>query len=121
MAKDIAKTDKNKTGVKVGFSERKRVRLSLGKREMEVMVTPFLLATQLDSYEGFLQAHVEPSQRKDMGLHAAFKSVFPITSYSGHAQIEYLSYNLGEPLFDVHECKLRGLTYAAPLKVKMRL
>ena len=120
MAKDIAKTDKNKT-VKVGFSERKRVRLSLGKREAEVMVTPFLLATQLDSYETFLQAHVAPEQRKDIGLHAAFKSVFPITSYSGHAQIEYLSYTLGEPMFDVVECKLRGLTYAAPLRVKMRL
>ncbi len=121
MSKDIAKSSKRSKGQKIGFSERKRVRLSLGKREAEVMVIPFLLATQLDSYETFLQEHVRPEERKDIGLHAAFKSVFPITSYSGHAQIEYVSYILGEPLFDVQECKLRGLTYAAPLKVKMRL
>ncbi len=121
MSRNTSKSKNQKPRAKVGFSERKRVRLSLGKRDGEVLVTPFLLATQLDSYETFLQADIAPEQRRDVGLHAAFKSVFPIASYSGHAQIEYISYNLGEPLFDVSECKLRGLTYAAPLKVKMRL
>jgi len=121
MAKDITKTDKTKAAVKVGFSERKRVRLDLGKRGGADMKPPYLLATQLDSYESFLQANVPLDERKDMGLHAAFKSVFPISSHSGHAQIDYISYVLGEPLFDVTECKLRGLTFAAPLRVKMRL
>ena len=59
--------------------------------------------------------------RQDTGLHAAFKSVFPIVSYSGNAALEYVSYRIGEPVFDVKECQLRGVTYAAPLRVKVRL
>ena len=58
---------------------------------------------------------------KRQGLHAAFRSVFPIVSYSGNARLEYVSYRLGEPVFDVRECQLRGLTYAAPLRVRLRL
>lgn len=105
----------------ISYPEKKRARVHLGKREVEVIKTPYLLATQIDSYNNFLQPGVAPDQREDSGLHAAFKSVFPITSYSGHSQLDYVNYTLGEPLFDVYECKLRGLTYAAPLKVKMRL
>jgi len=112
-------TKKNVTPIP--YPEKKRARVHLGKREVEVIKTPYLLATQIDSYNKFLQAGIPHDQREDTGLHAAFKSVFPIVSYSGHSQIDYVNYTLGEPLFDVHECKLRGVTYAAPLKVKMRL
>lgn len=101
-------------------TEKKRIRKSFGKSP-SVMETPYLLALPLDSYRSFLQAGVEPDKRADIGLHAAFKSVFPITSYSGHAALDYVSYILGEPAFDVTECKSRGLTYAAPLRVKLRL
>src|SRR5690554_5226750 len=62
-----------------------------------------------------------PEDRRETGLHAAFKSVFPIVSYSGNAALEYVSYRIGEPVFDVKECQLRGVTYAAPLRVKVRL
>ena len=102
-------------------SEKRRVRLRLGQSQSEVMQTPYLLGIQIDSYEQFLQANIPADKRTDIGLHSAFKSVFPIESYSGNAKLEYVSYALGEPLFDVKECKLRGLTYAGPLKVKMRL
>lgn len=102
-------------------SEKKRVRLRLGESGSEVLKIPYLLATQIDSYRQFLQYGVPASQRQDVGLHAAFSSVFPIESYSGLARLEYVGYTLGVPVFTETECKLRGLTYAAPLKVKMRL
>jgi len=102
------------------FTEKKRIRKDFGKRP-EILEVPYLLAIQLDSYRAFLQADVAPEERKDQGLHAAFKSVFPIVSYSGNAALEYVSYRLGEPAFDVKECQMRGLTYAAPLRVKLRL
>src|SRR5512138_738388 len=102
------------------FTEKKRIRKDFGKRE-SILEVPYLLAIQLDSYRKFLQADVAEDRREDAGLHAAFKSVFPITSYSGNAILEYVSYRLGEPVFDVKECQLRGLTYAAPLRVKVRL
>jgi DNA-directed RNA polymerase subunit beta len=102
------------------FTEKKRIRKDFGKRE-SILDVPYLLAIQLDSYRKFLQAEVAEGRRDDAGLHAAFKSVFPITSYSGNAILEYVSYRLGDPVFDVKECQLRGLTYAAPLRVKVRL
>jgi len=102
------------------FTEKKRIRKNFGKQP-SILEVPYLLAIQLDSYRGFLQAEVPEDSRSDVGLHAAFKSVFPITSYSGNASLEYVSYRLGEPVFDVKECQLRGLTYAAPLRVKVRL
>lgn len=102
-------------------SEKKRVRLRLGESGSEVLGIPYLLATQIDSYRQFLQMNIPLADRQDVGLHAAFRSVFPIESYSGTARIEYVSYTLGECIFTERECKLRGLTYAAPLKVKMRL
>ncbi len=102
------------------FTEKKRIRKDFGKRPI-ILDTPFLLATQIDSYRRFLQDGVARDDRADLGLHAAFKSVFPITSYSGNAALEYVSYRLGEPVFDVRECQLRGTTYAAPLRVLARL
>jgi DNA-directed RNA polymerase subunit beta len=102
------------------FTEKKRIRKDFGKRE-SILDVPYLLAIQLDSYRKFLQADTAESRRDDVGLHAAFKSVFPIVSYSGNAFLEYVSYRLGDPVFDVKECQLRGLTYAAPLRVKVRL
>ncbi len=102
------------------FTEKKRVRKDFGKRS-SILGVPYLLAIQLDSYREFLQEHVPPEQYADNGLHAAFKSVFPITSYSGNAALEYVGYRLGRPIFDVKECQLRGLTFAAPLRVRVRL
>ncbi|WP_420428853.1 DNA-directed RNA polymerase subunit beta [Algiphilus sp.] len=102
------------------FTEKKRIRKNFRKRE-DTLPIPFLLATQIDSYRGFLQAEQAPSKRLDMGLHAAFNSVFPMQSYSGAAALEYLSYRLGEPVFDEKECRIRGLNYSAPLRVKCRL
>ncbi len=101
-------------------TEKRRIRKSFGKSS-RAMDNPYLLSLQLDSYKAFLQEEVPVAKRTDTGLHAAFKSVFPITSYSGNAALEYFSYSLGEPAFDVRECKSRGLTYAAPLRVKLRL
>jgi DNA-directed RNA polymerase subunit beta len=102
------------------FTEKKRIRKNFGKQP-GILQVPYLLAIQLDSYRTFLQAEVPEDSRNDIGLHAAFKTVFPISSYSGNASLEYVSYRLGEPVFDVKECQLRGLTYAAPLRVKVRL
>ncbi|MDX1514162.1 MAG: DNA-directed RNA polymerase subunit beta, partial [Gammaproteobacteria bacterium] len=102
------------------FTEKKRVRKDFGKRP-SILEAPYLLAIQLDSFRQFLQEGIAPEDRRDMGLHAAFKSVFPIESYSGDAALEYVSYRLGNPIFDVKECQLRGMTYAASLRVKLRL
>ena len=102
------------------FTEKKRIRKDFGKRP-SILGVPYLLSIQLDSYRDFLQEEKDPEQRNDMGLHAAFKSVFPIVSYSGNAELAYKSYRLGDPVFDVKECQLRGMTYAAPLRVQVSL
>ena len=102
------------------YTEKKRIRKDFG-RMTHVMDVPYLLAIQLDSYKKFTQEGVAVGDRKDAGLHAAFKSVFPIVSYSGNAALEYVDYALGAPAFDVGECQLRGVTYAVPLRVKVRL
>jgi DNA-directed RNA polymerase subunit beta len=102
------------------FTEKKRIRKDFGKRP-SILEVPYLLAIQLDSYRKFLQEDGVDNSRGEFGLHAAFKSVFPIVSYSGSAALEYISYRLGEPVFDVKECQSRGLTYAAPLRVQVRL
>ncbi len=102
------------------YTEKKRIRKDFGKLS-DVMDVPYLLAIQLDSYRKFTQADRSLEERIDIGLHAAFKSVFPISSYSGNAALEYVSYTLGKPVFDVAECTLRGTTYAAPLRVRVRL
>ncbi len=102
------------------FTEKKRIRKDFGKRPNNLDV-PFLLATQIESYHKFLQADCAAKDRCDQGLHAAFNSVFPIESYSGYAVLEYVKYRLGEPSFDERECHLRGATFAAPLRVLLRL
>ena len=102
------------------FTEKKRIRKSFAKRA-NVLPVPFLLATQLDSYATFLQADIEPAERRAIGLQAAFESIFPIESHSGTAELNFVSYSLGIPPFDVKECQQRGLTYAAPLRAKVRL
>jgi DNA-directed RNA polymerase subunit beta len=102
------------------FTEKKRIRKDFGKQR-SILEVPFLLAIQVDSYREFLQENIEPSKRKDLGLHAALKSVFPITSYSGNAALEYVGYKLGDPVFDERECRNRGLSYGAPLRVTVRL
>jgi DNA-directed RNA polymerase subunit beta len=102
------------------LTERKRIRKSFAKRA-NVQAVPFLLATQLESYTAFLQAHVAPESRRNEGLQAAFTSIFPISSHSGNARLEFVSFQLGEPPFDVKECQQRGLTYASPLRAKVRL
>src|SRR6056297_406015 len=102
------------------FTEKKRIRKDFGKRP-SILNVPYLLSIQLDSYRKFLQTDKSEGARDEIGLHAAFKTVFPIVSYSGNAALEYVSYRLGDPVFDVKECQLRGLTYAAPLRVKVRL
>jgi DNA-directed RNA polymerase subunit beta len=101
-------------------TEKKRIRKSFAKRA-SVLNVPFLLATQLESYMAFLQASVGAEQRRSEGLQAAFSSIFPISSHSGNARLEFVSYSLGEPPFDVKECQQRGLTYASPLRAKVRL
>src|SRR5438876_617287 len=102
------------------LTERKRIRKSFAKRAI-VQKVPFLIATQLESYTEFLQAHVAPESRRNQGLQAAFTSIFPISSHSGNARLEFVSFFLGEPPFDVKECQQRGLTYASPLRAKVRL
>jgi DNA-directed RNA polymerase subunit beta len=102
------------------FTEKKRVRKSFAKRAT-VHNVPFLLATQIESYQTFLQEDKAPSARKNEGLQSAFSSIFPIVSHNGFARLEFLSYVLGAPPFDVKECQQRGLTFASPLRAKVRL
>lgn len=102
------------------FTEKKRIRNNFGK-STEVLEVPYLLATQIDSYAHFLQSGTGINKRENEGLHAAFSSVFPIESHNGYAVLEYVRYRLGEPLFDVRECQQRGATYAASLRVLVRL
>ena len=102
------------------YTEKKRIRKHFGSLP-KVMDVPFLLAIQLDSYRKFTQQGIPADERDDYGLHAAFKSVFPIVSYSGNAALEYVDYRLGTPVFDVSECQLRGVTYSCALRVKVRL
>jgi len=102
------------------FTEKKRIRKNFGKLP-DVMDLPYLLAIQLDSYKNFTQTGVKVEDRKNTGLHAALNSIFPIVGYSGHAALEYVDYVLGKPAFDVEECKLRGVTFSVPLRVRVRL
>ncbi|MFK8027534.1 MAG: DNA-directed RNA polymerase subunit beta [Gammaproteobacteria bacterium] len=102
------------------FTEKKRVRKDFGKRP-QILEVPYMLQIQLASYRQFLQLDASADNRADTGLHGAFNTVFPIESYSGNVILEYVSYRLGKPVFDVKECQLRGLTYAAPLRVTVRL
>ncbi len=99
------------------FTEKKRIRRNFGKRPA-VIDEPYLLAIQTDSYKRFLDLEGE---QKSTGLQRAFESIFPIVSFSGNVELEYVSYRINDPVFDVKECQIRGLTYAAPLRVLVRL
>lgn len=98
------------------YTEKKRVRKDFGKRP-QVLGVPYLLSIQIDSFQKF----IEKDQAGQYGLEAAFRSVFPIKSYSGNSELRYINYRLGESIFDVKECQVRGLTFSAPLRVKLRL
>ncbi|APA86378.1 DNA-directed RNA polymerase subunit beta [Paraburkholderia sprentiae WSM5005] len=102
------------------FTEKKRIRKSFAKRPI-VHQVPFLLATQLESFSTFLQADASSTQRKPEGLQAAFTSVFPIVSHNGFARLEFVSYMLSPPAFNIKECQQRGLTYCSALRAKVRL
>ena len=102
------------------FTEKKRIRKSFAKRET-ILEVPYLLTTQLESYDKFLQQDRAADKRVDEGLQAAFGSIFPIVSNNGYAELQFEQYILGEPEFDIPECQLRGITYAAPLRAKIKL
>src|SRR5438094_10542909 len=102
------------------FTEKKRIRKSFAKRA-SVLPVPFLLETQLASYRAFLQLGTPPEARKNEGLQAAFTSIFPISSHSGNARLEFVGFSLLPPAFDVTECQQRGLTYCSALRAKVRL
>ncbi|AJG21284.1 DNA-directed RNA polymerase subunit beta [Cupriavidus basilensis] len=102
------------------FTEKKRIRKSFAKRAT-VHQVPFLLATQIESYAQFLQEGAPPSRRKTEGLQAAFSAIFPIVSHNGLARMEFVSYHLSNPPFDVKECQQRGLTFHSALRAKVRL
>ncbi|MCG6200277.1 DNA-directed RNA polymerase subunit beta [Psychromonas antarctica] len=98
------------------YTEKKRIRKDFGKRP-QVMEKPYLLSIQLDSFKRFIEVDLTG----EVGLEAAFNSIFPIASYSGTSELQYVSYRLGEPVFDVKECQIRGVTYSASIRVKLRL
>ncbi|MFO1012420.1 MAG: DNA-directed RNA polymerase subunit beta [Caulobacteraceae bacterium] len=102
------------------FTGKKRIRKSFG-RIPEAVQMPNLIEVQRSSYEQFLQREVRSGERRDEGIEAVFKSVFPIKDFNERATLEYVSYEFEEPKYDVEECIQRDMTYAAPLKVKLRL
>jgi DNA-directed RNA polymerase subunit beta len=102
------------------FTGRKRIRKSFG-RIPEVTPMPNLIDVQRSSYEAFLQSDIKPDSRTHTGLQEVFKSVFPIDDFAGRGRLEFVDYELEEPKYDVEECIQRGMTYAAPLKVTLRL
>ena len=104
----------------LSFTEKKRIRKDFGKQKPALGV-PDLLTLQVESYNKFLQNDIDPDKRKNIGLQAAFKNLFPIESFSKNARLEFVSYRLEDPEFNVRECQLRGLSYAAPLRVKTKL
>ncbi|OYY22199.1 MAG: DNA-directed RNA polymerase subunit beta, partial [Thiotrichales bacterium 35-46-9] len=102
------------------FTEKKRIRKDFAKRA-SVLPVPYLLSLQKESFLDFLQLDIAADKRKNVGLHASMRSIFPIKAVSGAAELDYVSYRVGVPEFDVKECKQRGATYSAPLRAKLRL
>ena len=98
----------------------KKIRKSFGKIPL-VTSLPNLVEVQKRSYDSFLQLRIDPDKRENLGLHAIFKSVFPINDYAERATVDYVSYDIGIPKYDVEECSQRGMTYGAPLLVNFRL
>ena len=97
-----------------------RFRRSFG-RIKKIIDLPYLIEIQKNSYDVFLQKDLAHDQRQNGGLQGVFKSVFPIKDFNETASLEFVSYNLGEPKYDVDECHQRGMTFAAPLKVTVQL
>lgn len=97
-----------------------RVRRNFSKNR-QVIKIPNLIELQKNSYEEFLQKDVDPDRRTDTGLQGVFKSVFPISNFNNTSSLEFVSYTLEPPKYDVEECRQRGMTYAAPMKVTLRL
>lgn len=120
MASADKKAQSNNSVDKLSYVEKQRIRKSFAKYA-DKMPIPHLLDIQVKSYLDFLNPSSKANAEQKTGLHAAFQSIFPIESFSGNARLEYVSYKLGEPVFDVRECKLRGITYSAPLRVRIRL
>src|SRR5208283_2233072 len=116
----LRKPERLRPMTQYSFTEKKRIRKSFAKRA-SVLPVPFLLETQLASYRAFLQASSAMEARKNEGLQAAFTSIFPISSHSGNARLEFVGYSLLPPAFDVTECQQRGLTYCSALQAKVRL
>src|SRR5689334_718177 len=104
----------------ISFNGQKRIRKTFG-RIPEVAPMPNLIEVQRASYDHFLQMGVIPEQRGNVGLQEVFRSVFPIRDFSERAQLEFVRYELETPKYDVDECQQRGINYAAPLKVTLRL
>ncbi len=102
------------------YTEKKRIRRSFEKIS-SAMELPNLLATQLESYSGFLQKETEPSSRDNQGLEQVLQSIFPIESHNGNARMEYSGYELGKPIFNERECKLKGITYEVSLHIYCNL
>ncbi len=102
------------------YTEKKRVRRSFEKIS-SVMELPNLLATQVQSYDAFLQRYVDSNKRLNAGLEQVLNSIFPIESHNGFARMEYSGYTLGEPIFDERECKLKGITYEISLHINCDL
>ena len=102
------------------YTEKKRIRKNFGTFA-KVMDLPNLVETQTKSYSEFLQADLAPDSRKNQGLEDVFHSLFPIKSVSGNAALEYVSYELGKPAYNVQECLVQGLSYSAPLRIKVKL
>ena len=98
----------------------KKIRKSFGKIPL-VTSLPNLVEVQKRSFDNFLQLRVSPEKKEDIGLHAIFKSVFPINEYTERATVDYVSFDIGIPKYDVEECSQRGMTYGAPLMVNFRL
>ena len=97
-----------------------RVRKNFAKNK-QVIDIPNLIVLQKSSYEAFLQKDSDPDRRTETGLHGVFKSVFPISDFNNTASLEYVSYTLEPAKYDVDECRQRGMTFAAPIKVTLRL
>ena len=102
------------------YTEKRRIRKNFG-RLPKVMELPRLIETQLDSYSQFLQRNVEVDKRENQGLEEVFRTLFPITSVSGNAALEYVSYEFGKSTYTVQECLIQGLSYSAPLHITVRL
>ena len=103
----------------IAYTNTKKIRKSFGKIPT-ITSLPNLIEVQKRSYDNFIQLNVEPEKREDSGLHAIFKSVFPINDYAERATVDYISYNIGIPKYDVEECSQRGMTFGAPLLVNFR-